>query len=152
VTMSAPDPRWRVRSWRRSSLSPHTRWYGGLCSPVAFSPSYLPGQPNQADPGTCVININSKYRTREFAGGLPPPERPSSRLRPLPPSPYIPRTISRADSRGAVIISAVRAAPTLPAPWNYAGQGSCPPVMFRKEAWEAHPQTPAKPYSSPCAF
>ena len=69
------DPRWRVRSWRRSSLSPHSSYYGGLCGPPANSLSYTltaldsvthlgNAWKQEPRPGThlCPLNMESRRR------------------------------------------------------------------------------------------
>ena len=66
----------RARSWRRSSLSPHAKWFGGLCSPISS------GHPNQVQYTTsgsrngCCIKVAPTGRSFDIVGILPPPPRP----------------------------------------------------------------------------
>lgn len=74
--MGDPRQMWRVRSWRRSSLSPHSPYYGGLCAPPGYSPSW---PRDTSIPNNLVA----------MCGGKPVPrgghQSPPSRLAPLVP-------------------------------------------------------------------
>ena len=144
----------RARSWRRSSLSPHSNWYGGLCSPVSSGHADQVHYTASGSLNACCIKVSPTGRSFDIVGALPPPSPQPliirrSRFSPCAP-PEQPPHLGHWNQHGGppakglkLSYMTIPAISTRSSYWSSDVQATGPPVVMRRYIRAQTPGIPA---------